>query len=386
MTHNNDLMVFSPSGQFRFTGEIALTPINASLPQASSYPTELLARPVQAGNDVFFATSYGASAGISQYSLAPQIDNLSVASPMADMIIGLIEEDIQQIIASPNLGVVLVRPETDRDLLYVMEFEPQIDILKPLEPSWSHWVMDWGMQIVSMRSTGDAIEFMAVGAVGESDEGQPRLYRIDLFGNRKVKKYLEVNFGDIHLDCRVTQAGVNTALTISDDFPIHRGGVWTPSADILVVQGADCPDPGAAVTYTGTRPNLVLDEDMGGGTVFYGYRFISTVVLPDFDIQDASGIIQTAAQLRVGNLEVTVTGPLSAQVSVIRSTRTPYPVQDWPGPAWSTNAGYDRATWRVQVQQDSNNVLVALTTDDHLASDIHQVEWEGTYNKVGRRF
>jgi hypothetical protein len=120
--------------------------------------------------------------------------------------------------------------------------------------------------------------------------------------------------------------------------------------------------------------------------VFFGYRFQSQIILPDLDVRDASGVIQTAAKLRLGNLQVTCSGPLDANVAVLNSTRTPYPTQVWPGPAGSTNAGYDRATWRVQVQQDSNNVLIALTTEDHLASDIHQIEWEGTYNKVGRRF
>ena len=107
--HNNDLMVFSPKGQYRFDGNRGLTPENASLPQASAYPCETLAVPVAAGNDVFFSTTYGTSAGISQFSLDPQIDNLSIASPMADLQVGLIGGDIQQIIATPNLGLILNR-------------------------------------------------------------------------------------------------------------------------------------------------------------------------------------------------------------------------------------------------------------------------------------
>ena len=380
--HNNDLMVFGPTGQFRFSGKLGITPSNASLPQASSYQADTLAVPVSAGNDVFFATSYGESAGVSQFSLDPQIDNLSIAKPMADLQVGLMPGNIQQIVATPNLGLILARLDSSRNELYALEFEPQIDILKPIIPTWSKWEFRWGMRIVSMRVHGDVIDFAAVGAEGEADANQVRLFRMNLFGDRRMSTEVGYPWTDVHLDARVRQTNVTTTVELSTNYPayIDAGG------ELFIVQGGGSPDPGAVVPYTRVGTTITLDEDMLGGGVWYGYVYVSRVYLPDFDVSDASGIIQTRASLRITDLDVTLTGHVKARVVPKRGT--PYPLQQYQGDAsgGGSSVGYVRDRYRVQVKQDSDNIdILDLFTFGPYGLNIHQIEYRGTYNKVGRR-
>lgn len=193
-THNNDLMIFGPYGQFRFSGQKALTPQNAALPQAASYPNQSTALPVSAGNSVYFTTTYGESSGLSQFSLDPQIQNLSVALPMASRQIGLMQGEIQQLAASPNLGVVFCRMLEDSRRIYVMEFLPNVDILKQPEPTWADWVYEWGVDIVSMTVVGSRLNFAAADYNGNN----VRLYSQPLHNDNSIP----------FLDCLATDEGV----------------------------------------------------------------------------------------------------------------------------------------------------------------------------------
>jgi len=188
VSHNGDLMVFGPHGQFRFSGQKALTPQNASLPQAAAYPATIIATPISSGNNVYFPTTYGeAGAGLSQFSLDPQIQNLSVAAPMAAKQIGMMTMDVKQIVASATTGLVALRLENEpliadgvpdgggnSSKLYILEFLPDIDILKQAEPTWSIWEYEFGLHIISMRVSGDNIEFMGTPTNGS---GNVRLFR-----------------------------------------------------------------------------------------------------------------------------------------------------------------------------------------------------------------
>jgi hypothetical protein len=382
--HNNDLMVFGPSGQFRFSGRLGITPSNASLPQASTYQADTLAVPVAAGNDVFFATSYGESAGISQFSLDPQIDNLSIAKPLADLQVGLIPGSIQQIIATPNLGLILARVDGNRNELYALEFEPQIDILKPIIPTWSKWNFSWGMRIISMRIANDVIEFAAVGDSGRADAGQVRLYRMQLFGDRRISTEVAYPWSDVHLDARVREAGVNSTINVSAHYPPDLN----PLFPLVVVQGGNSPNPGARVEYT-YDPFLriiTLAEDMLGGDVYYGYVYVSLIRLPDFDVSDASGIIQTRSSLRITDLDLTLTGHVSVLIEPKYGDVYPYQHYVGKGSEGGSELGYVRDRYRVQVKQDSDNIKnLSIVAFNQVGLNIHQIEYRGTYNKVGRR-
>jgi hypothetical protein len=375
-------MVFGPSGQFRFSGKLGITPSNASLPQASAYQVDTLAIPVAAGNDVFFATSYGESAGISQFSLDPQIDNLSIAKPLADLQVGLIPGNIQQIIATPNLGLILARVDGNRNELYTLEFEPQIDILKPIIPTWSKWNFLWGMRIVSMRITNDVIEFAAVGASGGPDAGQVRLYRMQLFGDRRMSTEVAYPWSDVHLDARAKQDATFLTIGLGSDYPPDSNQLF----DLVVVQGAGCPNPGAVVSYTRVGDVLTLDVDMKGGSVYYGYVYVSRIILPDFDVSDASGIIQTRSSLRITDLDLTLTGHASVLIEPKYGDVYPYQNYIGKGSEGGSELGYVRDRYRVQVKQDSDNIKnLSIIAFNQVGLNIHQIEYRGTYNKVGRR-
>ena len=364
VVHNNDLMVFGPYGQFRFSGREAITPQNAALPQAASYPATLVARPVSAGNDVYFPTTYGNSAGLSQFSLDPQIQNLSVALPLADRQKNLIKGDISQIIAEPNLGIVLNRVADDRSVIYTMEFLPNVDILEPVESTWARWVFEFGCRIISMRITGAFVEFVAVGRESEYDERIPRLFRLPLHAQQERQVYL---------DCRMSQDGIYRDITLPSLYPLHYDSGDIPTRDMTFVQGEGCPNPGAAVTYNGAAyPKYVLDQNMNGGTVWYGYEYESTVTMPPIVTRDKAGIRMTQAHKRINSVTVSVQGSCK--------------LQDRSGPEQSYVGDEDVEDVRFQVKGQSEELDIKVTSIGHDLMDLNQAEWTGTYYKAGRRF
>jgi hypothetical protein len=380
--HNNDLMIFSPSGQFRFDGKVPLTPSNSALPQASAYPTELLASPVSSGNDVFFSTSYGGSFGISQFSLDPQIDSLSLAKPMADDIIGLLATEPEQIVTAPNLGIVIVRLKNNPNELYALEFIPTVDILRDVVPTWSDW--DYGgMNIISMAIDGGTLNIMATSGTDTT----PRLYKQALNETKlALKNVYGLTDGDICLDHRENQTGVGTTLTLPADYPADADVGDT----LVVIQGVDGDTPYEVVPYTRNGQVLTLTGSFTSQQFFYGFPYESRLVLPDVEPRDPSGNILSQAKLRVTDWLLAITGHIDADVYRKPPVDALYAHQEWRGivvgTGYTDDIGYSRAEWRIQFKHAPEDADLILSTTSHIDAELHQLEWRGTYIKKGRRF
>ena len=369
VVHNNDLMVFGPYGQFRFSGQKALTPQNAALPQASSYPTTSVARPISAGNSVYFPTTYGPSAGLSQFSLDPQIQNLSVANPMADKQLGLMGSDISQILADPNIGIIINRIAGFANIVYPMEFLPNIDILKQPESTWATWGFEWGARIISMRMTKATLEFMATGVGGDL---QPRLYRLPLHTQKASSTFLATVPREVFLDARRLSGAVTTSLTLSVHYPTHpASGLGYPDRDVTIVQGPGCPAQGAVVPYTQVG-NVLTFADMGGGQVYYGYKYPSRIVLPVIQTRDEGGVRMSQAKKRLNSITVAVEGSCNVTVNT--------------QPKQTHTGGEALQDVRFQAKTLSNDARISVSAQGHAPMDLNQIEWTGTYFKTGRRF
>ena len=368
VVHNNDLMVFGPYGQFRFSGQKALTPQNAALPQASSYPSTSVARPISAGNNVYFPTTYGVGAGLSQFSLDPQIQNLSVAKPMADKQLGLMQTDISQILSNPNLGIVINRVAGFGHIMYPMEFLPNVDILKQTESTWATWAFQWGVRIVSMRITDANLEFIGTGVQGNT---QPRLYRLPLHTQKPASSLFNIVPREVFLDVRVLSEAVTTSLTLSDHYPTHpANGLGYPDRDVTIVQGPGCPAQGTVVPYTQVG-NVLTFADMGGGQVYYGYEYPSRITLPKIQTRDKAGVRMTEAKKRLNAIVVSVEGSCGVTVNF--------------GMAQTHIGGEAVQDVRFQAKV-KDDALLTVASYGHHNMDLNQIEWTGTYYKAGRRF
>ena len=363
VVHNNDLMVFGPYGQFRFSGRQALTPQNASLPQTSSYPNTLVARPQSAGNEVYFPTTYGESSGLSKFTLDKQVDNLSVASPMASRQIGLIPGDIMQIVAAPNLGLIMNRITTNRARMFIMEFEPTTDLAADAETTWASWEFAWGMRIISMRLTGAYVEFMAVGHGSNTggDSETARLYRLPL----------HTVASEPSLDVLAISDAVTTSLTLTAEYPQYFPYGLNADRELTIVQGPGCPSPGTVVPYT-VNGLVYTFADMSGGQVYYGYEYSSSVVLPPIITRDKAGIRMTDAKKRLDSLTLSVEGSCDVQVNAL-------PLQSHAG-------GYGVDDVRFQAKAKSNDCTITVSSNGPDDMNLNQAEWTGKYYKAGRRF
>jgi hypothetical protein len=221
---------------------------------------------------------------------------------------------------------------------------------------------------------------------------------MNLFGNRKTRKRFtrpEDRFGDVYLDARQLAESVTTTVTLPTNYP-----EFTPYTlsqyipELQVVQGANCPNPGDSVPFTRAGDVLTLEEDMGGGDVYYGFNFNSFVTMPTLEVRDPSGVIQEDAKLRVTDWTATITGYTRALVSTNYDERAPYtstyPAQEYRGVVMGNSTvddvNYNRGHFRVQFRQDADNAELTFQSIDYIGMSLHQVEWRGTYYNSGRRF
>jgi hypothetical protein len=369
-------MVFGPSGQFKFDGSQAITPANAALPMTSAYELDITAAPEIIGNEIYFATSFGWSYGLSKFTLSDAVDGQYLSTPLADHVIGGLLGSCRKISAANNLGVIATLGAFETGLS-VLEWYKDGD--NPDIPAWAYWWFEHGLRIIDIRARADYIDVAATGLTGAADENTMRIYRFNLFNERKFLS----SWGDVYLDCLKT-VFAQTVIFIGADYPVHAEDGLD---GIVLVDSRD----GAVIPYTRDGNEFLFDQPLSELTnVHYGYNYASSIVPPTIVTSDASGIIQTNAHLRITDWDITLTGHVACQANTAWNTQGE--LYEWQGQRvgdwdFTTDAvAYNRKTFRFPFMHPAGDADLKLATTTHIGCNIHSLEWRGTYYKTGRRF
>ena len=371
--HNRDMVVFSQKGQFVVFGRSALTPANATLVLTTAFEAELSAKPVPSGRNVFFATNYGRYTGIREFYTEGSTD-INDTRPITQHIKKYIEGKVHRLAASSNYDTLLVQTMQNRDRVYVYQYIWNDN--DKIQSSWSYWTLPH--EAVHMFFDEELIYFVM------RDGTDHFLYRMSL----DVYEADGVSY-PIYLDSRFDVFDVYTAFTL----PYDR----LQGNRLVVVQGADCPNPGLAVPIQSVVWDaannyyvVTLRYDMLGGNIIVGVPFMSKYRPTMPLVKDADGVVIATGKLRVKHFICTLdqTGDVNGRLLSKYGDGEEVPFQGRlvgdPGNIIGQVALSDEK-FIMPFREQTDRADIELYTDRHLPMTILDIEWVGQYNKRGRR-
>jgi hypothetical protein len=191
---------------------------------------------------------------------------------------------------------------------------------------------------------------------------------------------------NIYLDQQVALTSSTDTVTLPSDYPI--AGFST----LVATQGVGCPNPGMRIIIEGRAGDiLTLAQDMLGGTVYIGTRYLSKYLPTMPQLKDRNGITIGTGQLRVQQFYISFidTGALTAWVDskfsgsfqlVDYTGRKANAVENVLG---STPIVDD--TLVVPFRFKNDEAELRIESDSHLPFRLIDIEWRGKFTKRGRR-
>ena len=143
------LLLFSEINQFTLSSDQLLTPAEVSIDTSTNFECDLTAKPVGAGNSVFFSVQNGTYSGMREYYTTGDTE-VKDANLITAHIPNYLAGSVKQMIASTNENLLLVRTSTDAKELYVYKwYENETE---RLQSSWSKWKFDANIAHVAFNN------------------------------------------------------------------------------------------------------------------------------------------------------------------------------------------------------------------------------------------
>lgn len=366
--HNRDLVIFADKAQFILFGRNAITPQNSSLVLTTAFEAELNASPVPAGRNIFFAINYGQFTGIREFYTEGSQD-INDSRPITQHVLKYLEGRIDLMASSSNFDVLLAQTDGDDTKLYVYEYIWQDQ--EKLQSSWSTWIMPNPV----------AYAFFVESVI----------YIVSKVGNNYVLEKLDLDIQNdagltyqVKLDRRRSVTGVTDTIVIDDTLVYD---------DLLFVQGEDCPHPGLRVLvdeYDVGTSTVTLKDDMDGGTVIYGQKYMSKFQPTMPFVKDSDGVQVGTGSLVISKFYV------NYQQSGGFYARKFSPYREDAGVYFSGRIVGDPETvigeapirdgsFVIPFRDNSKYAELEIYTDTHEPLTVMDLEWAGQYNKKGQR-
>ena len=146
-----NLLMFSEITQFTLSATQLLTPNEVSIDASTRYECDLTAKPVGAGNSVYFATKFGSGfAGVREYYTTVDTE-VKESAPITDHVPKYIPNGIKTLAASSNEEMLAVLPTGTTKEIYVYKWHYS-DNTK-VQTSWSKFTFDGDVLAMSFNNT-----------------------------------------------------------------------------------------------------------------------------------------------------------------------------------------------------------------------------------------
>lgn len=372
--HNKDLVIFSRGGgQFIVSGRSALTPDNAALVPAAEYETQLDASPVGSGNVVHAATEFGRFTGIREFFTTSSNDAKLDARPITDHVKKYIVGKADLMIASANQGMLLVRTDTNANLIYVYQYIWNGE--DKVQSAWGKW--DFGHEVSYMFFVNDRIYFVTL-----TEDGY--------FLHRMVLDTLDEQDIDfpVHLDSRFDVLDVDTQFVLPFD--------WLSEENLVVVQGLGCENPGMTVPIESIEYSIgvgyvvTLAHNQLGGNLVVGVKYLRWYVPTMPLVKDQDGVVVSSGKLKVKNFVISLlrTGYIVAQKITSWGNGPPLAYNGRVVGSIESVVGEVALTdsdFIVPFRERTDRGDIIIYSDSYLPMSILDVDWAGQYQKRGKR-
>jgi hypothetical protein len=143
------LLLFSEINQFTLSADQLLTPAGVSIDTSTNFECDLTAKPVGAGNSVFFSVQNGTFSGMREYYTTGDTE-VKDANLITAHVPNYLAGSVKQMVASTNENLLLARTTTDAKELYVYKwYENETE---RLQSSWSKWKFDANIAHVAFNN------------------------------------------------------------------------------------------------------------------------------------------------------------------------------------------------------------------------------------------
>lgn len=150
------LLLFSEQNQFTLSSAQLLTPTDVKADLSTQYECDLTARPVIAGNSVFFATANQYYSGVREYVTNPNTE-INEAPLVTNHVPEYIQGTITKMASSTNKNMLLCLNSVDKKVVYVYKWYDSDS--QRLQSSWSKWIFDKDVLNVSFNNSRMYITF-----------------------------------------------------------------------------------------------------------------------------------------------------------------------------------------------------------------------------------
>lgn len=371
-SHNRDLLLVSPNGQFKVSGTQAVTPQTVSMPKVSSYTCQTAVAPVNMGDSVMLAIQQGESGGLINYTTRKATEQ-EFGENVSKHVVGMLSGNITKMVGSVNSDMVVVMTDQGGNNT-VFVYEQFSEQGKRIQSSWSTWKFPDDLDVVDLKFVGDNLKIIT------KQGGVLNVYSVDLYSRVSSKT------DEVFLDYFVT-------LNSTDGLTAVLDSTAPLSPDTIVVQGDGTLYELNKVGFSREGQTITFDEPVSDGgpcELYMGVPVTARYIPTRPFIRDEQSRVITTDRLRVArwNLYVADTHEVTAR---IHSDYVTLDDQEFTGRVMGqTNniIGEKRAytgDLLFSYSQDANLAKIEFFTEGYLGLTISGIAWNGQYHKTSRR-
>lgn len=376
---NKQLAIFSDSAQFILSTAIgqALTPTTGSLDVATHYAANSVAKPVSAGNSVFFPSEDKSWAQMRQYKVSSDAEIVNEAEDITAHVPKFLPIGLRTIELAENDDMLFAISSEEPNRIYVYKYFATKDD-QALQTSWSYWEFDSGTEILNIAMMDSKLYVLG----GRSDG--MHLLRISLSDDGTVA---DLGF-PVMLDHRIKPGGTYSAVT--------NLTTWTTVYDnsalalqVILAGGHTAPGARLQGVLQPTATTVTAPGDWTADNVYIGspytfeYEFSEQFVRRSSANSSGSPVLVGNLHLRNFAVRYNDTGYLRAEVVPRSGAQTYtylYSGRTIGAASLVINSpDIGTGTFLFPVVAHAKACTIKLLNDSHMPSKIISAEWTGNF-------
>ncbi|OAM52924.1 hypothetical protein A7981_05685 [Methylovorus sp. MM2] len=365
---NKALLLYSDLTQFQLASGDVLTPKTAKLETVSEFESSNKARPVPAGQNVFFTLDKGTFSIMREY----YVDVDSYTNDAADVTAHVpkyLPGGIYKLAASSSEDILLALSMKERNVIYVYKY--YWGATEKLQSAWVKWTFPEGDTILNL----DLITSTLSLTIQRSDGVY--LEKVNLQQGETV----EAVGHPVYLDRRVELTGTFNASTKRTTWALPYS---EPEAlSVVLAEGFD--NAGALIPSTQpTATTVEANGDHTSGKVLIGRPYTKRYRFSEQYLKDSNNAAVLMGRLQMRSMKVSYSnsGYFRAEVTPKAREKNTY---SWTGKRIG-NVGFILGQTNIEdgeftfpIKARSSEVTIDLVNDSHLPSFFNSAEWAATF-------